>query len=164
MKLLLIIVLVFATGIMSYAYAESSNVSVNIIGGSQPSDSCVSAKSCYEPDTISVSPKTLVIWTNSDVTAHTVTSGKPSENDSGTIFDSGTIGPDTTYSFMFINPGTYDYFCTIHPWMTGEIVVQSATNSSNATVPEFGPAITIVFLISFLTVIFVAKNKIPFKL
>lgn len=149
------------------ASAEGSNVSVNITGGSEAGQSCVSAKSCYDPDTITVSPKTVIAWTNIDNTAHTVTSGTPAENNTGTVFDSDTIGPGATYSFIFISSGTYDYFCSIHPWMTGEVIVTSplAANSSsnNATTPEFGPLVILVFVISVFVTIFLTKNRLIFR-
>jgi plastocyanin len=149
------------------ASAEESNASVNITGGSEAGQSCVSAKSCYYPDTITVSPNTVIAWTNIDNTAHTVTSGSPSENSTGTVFDSDMIGPGGTYSFIFISSGTYDYFCSIHPWMTGEVIVTSplATNSSSnsATTPEFGPLVILVFVISVFVTIFLTKNRLIFR-
>jgi plastocyanin len=149
------------------ASAEGSNVSVNITGGSEAGQSCVSAKSCYDPDIITVPPNTVIAWTNIDNTAHTVTSGSPSENNTGTVFDSDMIGPGGTYSFIFISPGTYDYFCSIHPWMTGEVIVTSslATNSTSnsATTPEFGPLVILVFVISVFVTIFLTKNRLVFR-
>ncbi|MDE1829085.1 MAG: cupredoxin domain-containing protein [Thaumarchaeota archaeon] len=156
------------------AFAQGSEVSVSITGGSEAGQSCVSAKNCYDPDILTIQPKTTVVWTNTDNTAHTVTSGHPSENDTGTVFDSGEIGPGGTYSFIFLSPGTYDYFCTLHPWMTGQVVVgltvpnPSNTNevmSSNntATTPEFGPAAVLVFVASVLMVVFLAKNNLNFR-
>ncbi len=158
MKLLLILLAVsVSTVFVLHAFADSSDVSINISGGSQAGQSCVSAKNCYDPDTITVPPKTLVIWTNTDVTEHTVTSGNSSENNAGIIFDSGMVGPDSTYSFVFLNPGTYDYFCSIHPWMTGQVIVENAANT--ATTPEFGPSAMLVFLLSIFTAVLLVKNK-----
>jgi plastocyanin len=149
------------------AYAEGSNASVNITGGSEAGQSCVSAKSCYDPDTITVPPNTVITWTNIDNTAHTVTSGSPSENNTGTVFDSGMIGPGGTYSFIFMSSGTYDYFCSIHPWMTGEVIVTPplSTNSStnSATTPEFGPLVILVLVISVFVTIFLTKNRLTFR-
>jgi plastocyanin len=158
MRLLLILLAVSIVTVFTlHAFADNSNVSINISGGSQAGQNCVSAKNCYDPDTIAVLPKTLVIWTNTDVTEHTVTSGNSSENNTGTLFDSGTIGPGSTYSFVFLNPGTYGYFCYIHPWMTGEVIVENTANS--ATTPEFGPSVIIVFLLSVFATVFLVKNK-----
>lgn len=158
--------LVLAVAIVP-ASAEEFNASVNITGGSEASQSCVSAKSCYDPDTITVQPNTVISWANIDNTAHTVTSGSPSDNNTGTVFDSDMIGPGGTYSFIFISSGTYDYFCSIHPWMTGEVIVESplATNSSSnsATTPEFGPLVILVFVVSVFVTIFLTKNRLIFR-
>lgn len=59
-----------------------------------------------------------VRWTNEDSIQHTATS------DDGTTFDSGTLSEDDTFSFQFLQQGTWDYYCKIHPGMTGSITVQ----------------------------------------
>src|SRR5574337_2199563 len=146
------ILLVLMIGFMftHQAFAEESGVSISITGGSEAGQSCVSDKSCYDPDVVTVQRKTLVMWTNIDSTSHTVTSGIPSENETGTIFDSSQIAPGGTYSFIFMNTGTYNYFCSIHPWMTGQVIVVSNTSSPSSSVatPEFGTAAVLVFAIS----------------
>jgi glucose/arabinose dehydrogenase/plastocyanin len=70
----------------------------------------------FEPDSIEVSPGATVVWTNLGEVAHTVTSDDQ-------LFDSGTLDPNETFEFTFTDPGTYGYFCTIHPQMTAEVVV-----------------------------------------
>ena len=161
-----VLVLILTVAILP-AFADGPGISVNITGGSEAGQSCVSAKNCYDPDTITVPPKTVISWTNIDSTTHTVTSGTPSENNTGEVFDSGMIGPGGTYSFIFISSGTYDYFCSIHPWMTGEVIVTSplATNSSgnSATTPEFGPLVTLVLIVAVFSTIFLTKNKQIFR-
>ncbi|MDE1763567.1 MAG: cupredoxin domain-containing protein [Thaumarchaeota archaeon] len=162
-SVILFTILIGSTGILS-AFAQESSVSVNITGGSDAGQSCVSAKNCYEPNIASIPAKTTVMWTNMDSTPHTVTSGKPSGNEAGTTFDSGMMAPGSTYSFMFMSPGTYDYFCSIHPWMTGEVIVGATSPSSNsATTPEFGSAAIFVFIISFFVTVLVVKNNSIFR-
>ncbi len=140
------------------AFAQESPVSVSIVSGSEASQPCVSAKTCYDPDTITISPRTEVFWTNNDTTAHTVTSGDPSGNDVGSVFDSGQIGPQGTYSFIFMSQGTFDYFCTIHPWMTGQVIV-GAPSVPGSTTPEFGPAAALVFVASVFFTVFLARGR-----
>lgn len=70
----------------------------------------------YNPQSITVKTGTEVIWENEQSVTHTVTS----EED---VFDSGDIGQGESYSYTFEEPGTYDYYCTIHPSMEGEVVV-----------------------------------------
>jgi plastocyanin len=108
--------------------------------GSSASAACVSAKNCFSPNTLNVASGTTVTWKNMDTVSHYVTSGNPSDNTTGTIFDSGNlIKPGGAYQFTFANAGTYNYFCTVHPWMIGQVIV----GSSNQPVPY--PQSTSVF-------------------
>ncbi len=66
--------------------------------------------------TVHLSAGGKVSWINKDTTAHTVTSTTG-------LFDSGTSGVGSTWSHTFTTAGTYPYYCTIHPMMTGTIVV-----------------------------------------
>lgn len=77
----------------------------------------------FDPASLSAKVGTTVVWTNNDTTAHTVTSGDPSAGPSGT-FDSGLIKPGNTFKYTFSTAGTVSYFCSVHPWMTGKVVVQ----------------------------------------
>lgn len=63
---------------------------------------------------------TTVTWINHDDDAHTVTS-------TTNTFRSPGLDTDDTYSYTFTKPGTYEYFCTLHPLMTGKVVVWSAS-------------------------------------
>jgi plastocyanin len=73
----------------------------------------------FSPAILSVTSGTKVTWTNSDEDAHTVTSA-----DTGATFKSAALDTDDKFSFTFDKPGTYKYFCSIHPHMTGTIVVK----------------------------------------
>ncbi len=73
----------------------------------------------FVPSTITVTTGTTVTWSNRDAVNHTVTS------DTG-LFDSGQIPKDGTYTHTFTTAGTFPYHCTIHPTMTGTVVVQWA--------------------------------------
>ena len=79
-------------------------------------------KDFYIPVSASVRPGTAVVWTNYDVAAHTVTSGTPG-GDVGSLFDSGIMAPDDEFEWTFSEAGDYDYFCILHPWMTGDVSV-----------------------------------------
>lgn len=70
----------------------------------------------FSPQTIEIPVGTTVTWTNNDVTQHTATAKD------GT-WDSGILGQGDTFSFTFDTAGTYDYICSLHPNMTGQIVV-----------------------------------------
>lgn len=77
----------------------------------------------FDPKEIKVKTGTAVSWTNSDSAAHTVTSGESSDTTPGTLFDSGLIKPGKTFQYTFDKTGEVDYFCSVHPWMTGKVTV-----------------------------------------
>ena len=93
-------------------------------GSSSPGNPCVAANNCYSPNTVSITPGTTVTWQNNDSFSECVTSGKVTDSNPGSLFDSGLIGPGNKFQVTFGNYGTYDYFCEIHPWMTGKIIVE----------------------------------------
>jgi amicyanin len=70
----------------------------------------------FGPQIVTVKLGETVHWTNRDSEAHTVTS------DAG-AFNSPVLQPGASFSFTFTKPGTYSYHCTIHPFMTGKVVV-----------------------------------------
>jgi plastocyanin len=71
----------------------------------------------FTPSTLTVAAGTTVTWTNSDDIPHTVVSVD-------NIFKSEVLDTDDKFSYTFTKPGTYAYFCSIHPKMTAKIVVQ----------------------------------------
>jgi len=71
----------------------------------------------FTPATMTVPAGTTVTWTNSDDTPHTVVSDDK-------VFKSKVLDTDEKFSFTFTKPGTYSYFCSVHPKMTAKIVVQ----------------------------------------
>ncbi len=71
----------------------------------------------FVPQTLTVSVGTTVTWTNNDSVSHTVTS-----NDD--LFASGTIAKNATFSHTFEQKGTFNYHCSIHPSMTGKVIVE----------------------------------------
>jgi plastocyanin len=81
-----------------------------------PGSSNPSASQFYVPREISVSVGTSVTWTNNDATIHTVT-------DKGGSFDSSIIAPSVIWENTFETAGEFDYYCTLHPFMTGKVIV-----------------------------------------
>ena len=73
----------------------------------------------YDPETLDITVGTTVAWDNADTTVHTVTSGKAPETDG--IFDSEMMASGDIFEFTFTDAGTFDYFCTFHPWMVGTV-------------------------------------------
>jgi plastocyanin len=77
----------------------------------------------FSPSALTVAIGTTVTWTNEDDAPHTV--------DATTrAFGSGVLDTDQRFSFTFTTPGTYKYFCALHPHMTGTIVVQAASGDN----------------------------------
>lgn len=77
----------------------------------------------FIPQRVAVKAGTTVTWINDDDVPHTVAS-------SAKLFKSKALDTGDKFSFTFTTPGAYQYFCSVHPYMTGAIVVEAATGSS----------------------------------
>lgn len=95
-----------------YAYPIVKTDQVSIVSGAWQ----INTTQSYSPTIIQASTGTTVTWTNNDNVVHTVT-------DVGGTFDSHLILPNTTWKYTFNNAGKYNYFCTLHPWMKGMVIV-----------------------------------------
>jgi plastocyanin len=71
----------------------------------------------FTPQTLAVPVGTKVTWINKDDVPHTVTSDNK-------LFVSRALDTDQQFSFTFTAPGTYAYYCSVHPQMTGKVVVK----------------------------------------
>ncbi len=71
----------------------------------------------FTPQVITVKTGTTIAWTNHDDIPHTVVSDEQ-------LFKSKTLDTDDKFSTVLTKPGTYSYFCSIHPKMTGKIIVE----------------------------------------
>ena len=106
----------------------SGSASVSIVpGSSSPNNG-----KFFAPNLLNISTGTTVTWTNGDLTSyksfeveqlHTVTSGSLESRNIGIAFDSGFLAAGETFQHTFVSTGTFDYFCTIHPFMTGKVIV-----------------------------------------
>ena len=107
------------------AFADHSKVDINmVVGSSIPG--CETNNMCYMPYNAALDPGGEAVWHNTDSVGHTVTSGIESDSATwGTIFDSSLMAPDKMFSYKFEEAGTYDYFCVVHPWMTGIVTVSA---------------------------------------
>ncbi|HUU48327.1 MAG TPA: plastocyanin/azurin family copper-binding protein [Nitrosopumilaceae archaeon] len=83
---------------------------------------CERTNSCYVPSLITVKKGQQVTWSNEDVAFHSVTSGFYGEPN--LLFNSGYLDPGQQFSFTFDDGGKFDYFCTLHPWMKGQVIVE----------------------------------------
>jgi len=80
---------------------------------------------CFVPSTVTIEVGETVTWANTDTAAHTATAGSAADGPSG-VFDSSLIMAGGSYSYIADTAGTFDYFCMVHPWMEGTIVVEAA--------------------------------------
>jgi plastocyanin len=100
------------------------------VGGSQTTvvmplgSSAATSGVGYEPHEVTVSSGSTVVWDNQDNALHTATSGEPSTPDGK--FDTGIVGANQESKpvTMPAEPGEYPYFCTLHPFLTGTVIVQ----------------------------------------
>jgi plastocyanin len=76
----------------------------------------------FTPERITVKAGTTVTWINEDDIPHTVTS-------SAKLFKSKALDTDDKYAFTFTTPGVYQYFCSLHPHMTGTVVVEAESGT-----------------------------------
>jgi plastocyanin len=101
---------------MLLLFAGSSSVKAN----DQPSAANVAVKIdnfVFGPQTITVPVGTTVTWTNSDDIPHTAVS-------TDGAFKSKVMDTDEKFSYTFTKAGTYSYYCSVHPKMTGQVVVK----------------------------------------
>ncbi len=120
MTSLCVISILCITGIFPNVFAETLSVTIpeaTSIRG------CERSNECYIPYEVTINVGDEVIWTNIDMAFHTVTSGNSMDGPNG-IFDSGMFKIDEQFSYKFEDSGSFDYFCTLHPWMEGIVIVK----------------------------------------
>ena len=105
------------------AFADHATAEVDMAVGSSLVG-CETTNECYIPHMVTIDVGGEVMWNNIDGMAHTVSAGTPAEGLSDD-FDSGLVGPGAMFSHKFTEAGTYDYFCLVHPWMVGSVMVSS---------------------------------------
>jgi plastocyanin len=71
----------------------------------------------FDPETLTVPTNSNVTWVNKDDVPHVIASNEG-------IFKSKALDTNDKYSYTFTKPGTYSYYCSIHPKMVGKIIVQ----------------------------------------
>lgn len=106
----------------------------------------------FDPKEIHIIPNSTVTWINNDNVTHTVTSGDPQQGSDGK-FDSGLLKPGKEFSQTFNEVGTFNYYCQIHPAMTGTIIVDVSI------VPEFPFALFVLFL-ALIPIIFLKPRRL----
>lgn len=109
----------YPIGESGFAYAQDPNLhEVSVISGSSDPNN----ENFYDPVGVSINVGDKVMWINNDISVHNLASGTPEEGPTNE-FESGILSAGSTFEHAFDNPGSFDYYCTIHPWMTGSITV-----------------------------------------
>ncbi|MDN5846608.1 MAG: plastocyanin/azurin family copper-binding protein [Candidatus Nitrosocosmicus sp.] len=124
---LFVILSVIAIGAIldNTVFAQGDKIQVSIVPGSS-----TLTDNAYSPNPVEVTVGQTVVWTNNDSAFHTVTSGTIGAADAGKAFDSGLAGPTAltnkgkTFEHTFDTAGDFPYFCTLHPAMTGIVMVK----------------------------------------
>jgi amicyanin len=100
-------------------FAQTSTAISIVSGASAPNN-----PKFYDPPSANVAVGTTVTWTNNDATLHTVYSGTPDDSaNGGKLFQSTYMAKGQTFEHKFDTAGTFDYYCTLHPFMLGKVVV-----------------------------------------
>ena len=102
------------------AKGENDVVVTNAPGSSTPG--CEETNNCFIPSTVTIHVGDSVTWDNFDSAAHTATAGSASDGPSG-VWDSSLIMTGGSYSHIFDSEGVFPYFCMVHPWMLGTVIV-----------------------------------------
>ena len=113
------------TEVMEAPVMEAPQTSAEIVSIPEGSGApgCEETDECYIPATLNISTGTTVVWENNDNAAHLATSGTPDGGPDG-AFDSGMIMAGATYEFEFSDKGEFVYYCLVHPWMVGTVIVE----------------------------------------
>ena len=82
----------------------------------------------YDPAAITIEVGSEVVWINDDVLLHTVTSGSEGGGPDG-IFNSGPFNTGSTFTHTFAEAGEYPYYCVLHPWLAGRVVVEEMSGA-----------------------------------
>ena len=108
------------------AFAEhgATSVTVENAPGSSVPGCEETAEGCFIPNIATVVIGGEVTWENGDTAAHTSTAGSATEGPSG-VWDSSLIMAGSSFSHTFDEAGSFDYFCMVHPWMVGTVIVEA---------------------------------------
>ncbi len=96
---------------------------------------CEETDDCFVPSTVTINVGGEVIWKNIDTTYHSATSGLIRDGGPDGVFDSGLFPPGEEFSHTFDAPGEYPYYCIVHPWMRGLVIVQEAVDDTPSVQP-----------------------------
>ena len=124
------------------AFAMHHEATITNAPGSSTPGCEETADGCFIPSPVTIDIGAIVTWENGDTAAHTATAGSATDGPSG-VFDSSLIMAGSSFSHTFDTAGTYDYFCMVHPWMAGTVIVEdfaAAAEAADAAAAEAAAA------------------------
>ena len=126
------LLVIFAIGLYATPDAFAATYTVeNAQGSSTPG--CEETDACFIPSTLTIGVGDTVEFVNNDSAAHTSTSGIASDGPDG-VWDSSLVMVGASYSVTLDEAGTYPYFCMVHPWMVGTVIVgEGGTTESTSS-------------------------------
>jgi len=131
MKFLIFSIFFTILGSIPVVYADEYIIDIPL--GAYNPELNTPAEVWYDPPQLYATVGDTITWYNDDKEGHTVTSGEGSgrfgwmSDNFGTpngIFDSGRFMPGESWSYKFEKSGTFSYYCTIHPWMEGVLIIE----------------------------------------
>ena len=128
------LVVLFAIGLYAVPEAFAENIVENADGSSVPG--C--EPDCFIPATITINPGESVTFVNNDTAAHTSTSGTPGDGPDG-MWDSSLVMTGQSYTTPPLVPvwtSEFPYFCMVHPWMIGLVIVEEEFGTPTESEPE----------------------------
>ena len=126
-------VLLAIAATMAYAPSAFAEHSMNAVvenaeGSATPG--CEETNECFLPATVTIGVGGMVEFVNSDSAAHTSTAGTPADGPSG-AWDSSLVMMGASYTTPALEAGEYPYFCMVHPWMTGLVIVEEEAHDDH---------------------------------
>ncbi|HEY7572380.1 MAG TPA: plastocyanin/azurin family copper-binding protein [Nitrososphaeraceae archaeon] len=115
--------------------SNKKSINVSIVFGAT-----MRTTTAYQPNPVYIKEGQAITWTNNDNNIHTVTqrdysnSGSNHENTTPLPpFSSGLLNSGQSFAQLFYKGGKYDYYCTIHPWMIGQVIVSTNSNTTGTS-------------------------------
>jgi len=118
-------VLLSVVSMIAIAPSAFADVTVTNAAGSSTPGCEDTADGCFIPSTVTIEVGETVTWENNDTAAHTASGGSAEDGLTGP-WDSSLIMAGGSYSYTADTAGTFDYFCMVHPWMSGTLIVEAA--------------------------------------
>ena len=122
-SILVLFTIISVVSLTPAAFAENAEITIEAALGSGAPGCEETAEGCYIPSTATVDVGGVVIMSNPDTAAHTFTAGSPADGPTGE-FDTGLVMAGNSFEYSPDTVGEIPYFCMVHPWMEGVIIVQ----------------------------------------